>query len=69
MHCLFVDCTLHELPTFVPNEYFWKTHWKEGEEEKWQCYARVIREIIADVGDFKLYDANMEDKLEYKTHF
>jgi hypothetical protein len=42
-------CVLHikEYPVFRPNEYFWKNHWDEKSgEEKWEAYARVIREIM-----------------------
>lgn len=54
-------------PVFKPNQYFWDNHWKEGKEEKWQAYARVIREeVIAKSFDFKLSDSVMEHKLEYK---
>jgi hypothetical protein len=38
--------TLYELPVFAPNEFFWKNHVQQG-EERWEAYARVIREIIA----------------------
>ena len=58
-----------EMPLFQPNDYFWQHHWQEGKEEKWQAYARVVREIIAEAGDFKLIDSNMEDKLAYKALF
>lgn len=54
-----------ELPVFAPNEYFWKHHW-DGKEEKWQAYARAVRQIIAECGGFELYDIEMENKLEYK---
>jgi hypothetical protein len=58
----FIFCTLHgyitlhikEYPVFRPNEYFWKNHWDEKNEQKWECYARVIRKIIAESFDFKL---------------
>ena len=30
------------LPVFEPNDYFWKHHWQEGKEEKWQAYARAL---------------------------
>lgn len=33
------------MPIFRPNEFFWKNHQKEG-EEKWETYARVLRDII-----------------------
>jgi hypothetical protein len=34
--------TLHEMPVFRPNDFFWKHHW-DGKEEKWQAYARAVR--------------------------
>ena len=33
-------------PVFKPNQYFWDNHWQEGKEEKWQAFARVVREDI-----------------------
>ena len=58
------------MPIFQPNDYFWQNHWKEGTEQKWEAYAKVVRRIIADQGNFQLLDMRMEDKLAYKkTHF
>ena len=54
-----------ELPVFAPNEYFWKHHWQEGKEEKWEAFARVVRQIMAEVGDFKISDLTMQDKFDY----
>ena len=34
--------TLHQMPVFKPNEFFWKNHW-DGKEEKWVAYARAVR--------------------------
>lgn len=51
--CLGIRMDLQVLPVFEPNEFFWKNHWREGKEEKWECYARVIQEIMADVGKYK----------------
>jgi hypothetical protein len=48
-----------ELTVFAPNEYFWKHHWKEGKEEKWEAFARVVRQIMAEVGDLKISDLTM----------
>jgi len=42
------------LPVFEPNEYFWSNFWVEGKEQKWEAYARACKEIIADVGGFKI---------------
>ncbi len=53
------------MPIFEPNEFFWKNHW-DGKEEKWEAYARVIREIIAKEGGFEIFDSQMEEKLVYK---
>ena len=55
-----------ELPVFAPNEYFWKHHWQQGKEEKWEAFARVTRQIMAEVGGFKLSDLHMQDKFAYK---
>ena len=38
---------------------------KEG-EEKWQTFARVIRDIMAEVGNLEKSDLSIEDKFEYK---
>ena len=54
-----------ELPVFTPNDYFWKHHWKEGKEEKWEAFARVVRQFMAEIGEFKLSDLTMQDKFEY----
>ena len=64
-NCCFVTIKLYNLPVFEPNDYFWANHW-DGKEEKWQAYARAIREIIANKGKFELFDIQMEDKLMYK---
>ena len=55
-------------PVFKPNEFFWANHWKESSgEQKWEAYARVIREeIIAKSFDMKLSPVRMEDKLVLK---
>lgn len=55
-----------KLPVFEPNEYFWSNHQKEG-EEKWQTYARVIRDIMSEHGDIPKSDKQIEDKFEYKA--
>ena len=42
-----------ELPVFKPNDYFFEHH-QQKDEEKWQTYARVIRELMAKYGNLKL---------------
>lgn len=64
---LFAVYIIQELPVFEPNEYFWKNHWQEGKEEKWEAYARVIREIMCEVGGLKPSELSLEDKLDYKN--
>lgn len=54
-----------ELPVFAPNEFFWKHHWQEGKEEKWEAFARVVREIMGEVAGLKLSDLSMQDKFDY----
>ena len=56
---------MRKYPTFRPNEYFWKNHQKEGEEQ-WQTYARVIRTIMATNGGFTESDIEIEEKFAYK---
>ena len=62
---IFITLKVSELPTFAPNEYFWKNHWKEGKEEKWEAFARAVREIMAEVGGLKISDLTMQDKFDY----
>ena len=50
-HFFFACMGVHTLkmkvyPVFKPNKYFWDNHWQEGKEEKWQAFARVVREDI-----------------------
>jgi len=65
-HCGLTLFTIYEMPVFEPNEFFWQNHWQEGKEEKWQAYARAVRELMAEVGDLELSKCSMEDKLAYK---
>ena len=60
--------TLHikEYPVFKPNDYFWKHYWKEG-TEKYEVYSKVIRELMRESFDFKLYELNALDKAKYKS--
>ena len=59
---------MFEMPVFEPNEYFWQNHLQPG-EEKWQAYARVVRDIMADQGGLEKLETTMEDKFEYKALF
>jgi len=58
--------TIEEFPVFEPNEYFWTNFWQEGKEEKWQTYARIMRQIIADHSGLEISKCTMEDKIAYK---
>ena len=42
-----------EFPFFKPNDFFFKKFLKEG-EEKWECYARIMRDIISTQMKIKL---------------
>ena len=55
-------------PVFKPNDYFFEHHWdKDSGEQKWEAYARVVREeIMAKSFDFKLSPLKMEDKFAFK---
>eukprot|EP00356_Strombidium_inclinatum_P008205 CAMPEP_0170491306 /NCGR_PEP_ID=MMETSP0208-20121228/10760_1 /TAXON_ID=197538 /ORGANISM="Strombidium inclinatum, Strain S3" /LENGTH=326 /DNA_ID=CAMNT_0010766859 /DNA_START=84 /DNA_END=1064 /DNA_ORIENTATION=+ len=50
---------LLEYPVFRPNEYFFKHHQREG-EQKWESFARVVREIMAEGSGLKLSDSTIE---------
>ena len=63
--CGYITVNVDVLPVFLPNEFFWKTHWQEGKEEKWQAFARAIRDIIAKQGGFGLSECTMEDKFTF----
>ena len=41
----FAIATVKEFPVFQPNEFFWEKHQKK-DEEKWETYARCVREIM-----------------------
>ena len=56
---------IKELPVFKPNDYFFENHQKK-DEEKWETYARIVREIMAKEGGYELSDNTIEDKFEYK---
>ena len=66
MSCLGISMDFKVLPVFEPNEFFWKNHWREGKEEKWECYARVVQEIMAEVGGYPMSDLTMRDKFDFK---
>ena len=63
--CGITSYILYEMPVFRPNEYFWQNHW-DGKEDKWVAYARAVRIVMAEAGDFKLSDSTMEDKVVFK---
>ena len=43
----FAVAHITEFPVFKPNDHFFNNFLKEG-EKKWECYARVVREIMAE---------------------
>ena len=57
--------TYTEMPVFKPNDYFFKHHQKEGEEQ-WETFARVLRDIMAKTGNLKISELSIEDKFKYK---
>ena len=70
--CLFSTLEVFEMPIFRPNEFFWENHQREG-EEKWQTYARVIRDIISEGGGIPIArhedgsEIDIREKNEYKN--
>ena len=61
----FSSFTKLELPVFRPNDYFFEHHQREG-EEKWETYARVIRDIMSEVSGLPKIEQSIEDKFAYK---
>lgn len=57
--------TVKRFPVFEPNDYFFANFQKEG-EEKWETFARVIRDIMAESTGLVKSDLQIEDKYEYK---
>ena len=64
----YIILTVKVFPVFKPNDYFFKHHWSESSgEQKWELFARVIRsEIMAPAFNFKLFEMNQQDKMEFK---
>lgn len=68
--CCFNTFSRDVLPNFMPNEFFWANHWDQASgEEKWEAFARVMREIIAHEGGYGLSNCTMEDKFKAKADF
>ena len=61
----FAWVTYTEYPVFVPNDYFWKHHQKDG-EEKSDTYCRVLREFLAEELELPLSDLSFRDKVTYR---
>jgi hypothetical protein len=61
-----VECT--ELPIFAPNEYFYKTHLKPG-QEKWEVFATAVREVISDAISLPTSEATSQDKNDCKVSY
>lgn len=56
--------TKFELPVFRPNEFFFKNHQRE-KEERWETYARVVRDLMSEASGIPTLDVDIEDKFEY----
>jgi hypothetical protein len=61
----FYSIEVNYLPDFCPNDYFWKHHWQEGKEEKWEAFARAVRDIISETSGLEKSDLQMEDKFVF----
>jgi len=59
------ELTISEMPVFMPNEYFFKHHSREG-EEKWETYARVMRDLMALESGLEISELAIEEKYKYK---
>jgi len=56
----FHKTTVHFLPPFEPNDYFWEHHADKG-TDRWEIYAWAIRDIIAKRGNFTKDERNSRD--------
>ena len=71
--CPYCIVDLYEMPIFRPNDYFWENHMQQG-EEKWEAYARVIRDIIHEGSGVPIMkkedgsEIDIKEKLEYKSY-
>ena len=65
--CPLTRVYISEMPVFKPNEYFFKNHQREG-EEKWETYARVIRDLMSQESGMKIMDVTIEEKFKYREY-
>ena len=63
--CGLMKISVHYLPDFEPNEYFWQHHWQEGKEEKWEAFARAVRDTLSEYSGLPKSELQMEDKFAY----
>ena len=70
-HCLIVGanplsyCEVLQMPVFKPNQYLWDNHLREG-EDKVDCYARVMRELMSENMNLRLADVDLKEKMAYR---
>ena len=63
---------LIDLPIFRPNDYFYEHHQKPN-EEKWETYARVIRDLMSEHGNIPIArhedgtEIEIREKKEYRA--
>jgi hypothetical protein len=43
----YITTHIKEFPVFKPNDYFFE-HFLENGEEKWNCYMRVVRQLMSE---------------------
>lgn len=65
-NCLFdFECTVFELPPFVPNEYMFTKHAGRG-KEKWEVYASCLRDVMAKAGELNTSNIHYAEKRKYQ---
>jgi hypothetical protein len=52
------------MPTFVPNDYLFKTHADKG-KEKWEIFAWAIRDVMSKTGNMPLYNGSRREMISY----
>lgn len=58
--------TFIELPVITPTDYMFE-HFAKPNQEKWETFAEVVRDIYAEIGDFEKSNKNFRDSNEYQN--
>lgn len=62
---LYHDVQLIEIPVIRPNEFMFQNYRTSANQEKWEIYSEVVREIYCTVGGFDKSEMTLRDSYEY----